>query len=155
MTARKSVGIAVLLGLVLPLGADADLPGRHPCYLHALSDLRAARWMLERHPEDAAEGARGEMAITEINAAIREINRAAIDNGKNITDHSPWDLPADRTGRIHKALELLRKVHADVAREEDDPTMRRLRDRAAGHIEAAIHASDDAVTDVERRRLRS
>ena len=40
--------------LLLPLFANADLPGKHPYYLHALSDLRTARWMLEHRPGDAA-----------------------------------------------------------------------------------------------------
>ena len=30
--------------------AYADLPGRHPAYLHALTDLRTARWMVEHRP---------------------------------------------------------------------------------------------------------
>jgi hypothetical protein len=41
---------------------------------------------------------------------------------------------------LHKALEILRKVHSDVAREEDDPAVRGLRDRAIGYIDGAIHA---------------
>ena len=54
-------------------------------------------------------------------AAIGEIKRAAIDDGKDIHDHPTVVAPADRPGRLHKALELLRKAHDDVAREEDDP----------------------------------
>ena len=34
----------------------ADLPGHHPAYLHALTDLRAARWNLEHRPGDAEIG---------------------------------------------------------------------------------------------------
>ena len=34
---------ALLLLLALPLAANADLPGKHPYYLHALTDLRTAR----------------------------------------------------------------------------------------------------------------
>jgi hypothetical protein len=34
--------LAGLVCLVAPLAANADLPGQHPYYLHALSDLRSA-----------------------------------------------------------------------------------------------------------------
>ena len=59
--------------LLLPLFANADLPGKHPAYLHALTDLRTARWMLEHRPGDAAVSGNEDAAITEIDAAIREI----------------------------------------------------------------------------------
>ena len=146
------------LGLILaglfapPLLAHADLPGKHPYYLHALSDLRAARWMLEHRPGDVAVSGQEDVAITEIDAAIGEIKRAAIDDGKDIHDHPPVDVPNDRPGHLHKALELLRKVHSDVAREEDDPMTRGLRNRAVGHIDIAIKATERAIGDVRQGR---
>jgi hypothetical protein len=143
---------ALLLLLALPFAASADLPGKHPYYLHALSDLRAARWMLEHRPGDVAVSANEDVGITEIDKAIGEIKRAAIDDGKNIEDHPPAQLPDDRPGRLHKALDLLRKVHADVGREEDDPMTRGLRDRALHHIDEAIRATEGAVADVRAGR---
>jgi hypothetical protein len=136
----------------LPFAASADLPGKHPYYLHALSDLRAARWMLEHRPGDAAVSGREDVAITEIDAAIGEMKRAAIEDGKDIHDHPNMDAPADRPGRLHKALELLRKTHDDVAREEDDPITKGLRNRAVGHIDGAIHATEKAINDVKQGR---
>jgi hypothetical protein len=93
-----------------------------------------------------------ELAIAEINKAIGTIKHAAIDDGKNIEDHPSVDLPPDNRGRLHKALELLTKVHADVAREEDDPVTRGLRDRAVVHIDAAIGATRGAIGAVEQGR---
>jgi hypothetical protein len=137
------------LGLLLvSLAAQADMPGKHPYYLHALTDLRTARWMLEHRPGDAAVSAQEDVAVTEIDAAINEIKHAAIDDGKDIHDHPRMDAPADHPGRLHKALELLRKVHSDVAREEDDPMTRGLRNRAVGHIDGAIHATEASLADV-------
>jgi hypothetical protein len=138
--------------LLLPVLAHADLPGKHPAYLHALSDLRTARWMLQHRPGDAAVSANEDVAVAEIDKAIGEIKRAAIDDGKNINDHPNMDVPADRPGHLHKALELLRKVHSDVAREEDDPATRGLRDRAVHHIDAATHATERAIRDVKTGR---
>jgi hypothetical protein len=147
--ATKPLLAAFLLTLTVPFAANADLPGKHPAYLHALSDLRTARWMLEHRPGDAAVSAHEDLAIAEIDAAIGEIKHAAIDDGKNIEDHPPVDGPKNRPGRLHKALELLHKVHSDVAREEDDPVTRGLRDRSIRHIDAAIHATDGALADAE------
>jgi len=132
--------------------ASADLPGKHPYYLHALSDLRAARWMLSHRPGDQAVSAQEDVAITEINKAIGEIKHAAIDDGKNVEDHPAMDVPADARGRLHKALEILNKVHSDVAREEDDPLTRQLRDKAVVHIDAAIGATQGAISAVETHR---
>ena len=145
-----SSGVALLL--CAPLMVNADLPGKHPAYLHALSDLRAARWMIEHRPGDALVSAHEDVAITEIDRAIGEIKHAAIDDGKDIHDHVGVDAPADRPGRLHKALELLRHVHGDVAREEDDPETRGLRDRAVHHIDEAIHATELTIADVEHGR---
>jgi hypothetical protein len=139
----------LLLTLLVPFAANADLPGNHPAYLHALSDLRAARWMLEHRPGDPAVSSQEDLAISEIDAAIGEIKRAAIDDGKDIHDHVGVDDAANRPGRLHKALELLRKVHSDVAREEDDPAVRGLRNRAVGHIDAAINATKGAIASAQ------
>jgi hypothetical protein len=147
--ANKPLLAGFLLALTLPFAANADLPGKHPAYLHALTDLRAARWMVEHRPGDAGVSSHEDVAVAEIDAAIREIKKAAIDDGKNLEDHPSVDVPNNRPGRLHKALELLHKVHKDVAREEDDPMTRGLRDRAVGHIDAAIHATDGALADAE------
>ncbi len=135
----------------LPLAARADLPGRHPYYLHALSDLRAASWLLEHRPGDAAVSAQEDIALQQIAAAMAEIKRASIDDGKDIHDHPAIDMPNDHPGRLHKAAELLRKVHADVNREEDDPAARGLKRRALQHIDAALHSTNHAIRDVEHR----
>src|SRR5215471_14342209 len=104
MAIRNKLLLGGLLALV-SFGANADLPGKHPAYLHALSDLRAARWMLEHRPGDAAVSGQEDVAITEIDAAIGEIRHASIDDGKDIHDHPRVDVAPDRPGRLHKALE--------------------------------------------------
>jgi hypothetical protein len=149
----RTKGLLVGLALLsVPFMASADLPGKHPYYLHALTDLRAARWMLEHRPGDAAVSGQEDVAITEIDKAIGEIKHASIDDGKDIHDHPGVDVPNDRPGRLHKALELLRKVHSDVAREEDDPMTRGLRNRAVSHIDEATHATERAISDVKHGR---
>ena len=132
--------------------AAADLPGRHPAYLHALTDLRAARWNLEHRPGDAAVSAQEDVAIVETDRAIREAKVAAIEDGKNIEDHPPEDAHLDRPGRLHHALELLDKAKNDVARGEDNPEARNLRNRVVEHVDLAIEATRHAIHDVEQGR---
>ena len=146
---RMLRGHLFLLVVLLAGCATQPPPSRHPAYLHALSDLRTARWMLEHRPGDAAVSVHESEAISEIDHAIAELKRAAIDDGKNIHDHPRTDVPNDYRGRLHKAADLLRKVHADTYREEDNPNAVGLRDRAIGHVDAALHATEQAIHDVE------
>lgn len=108
--------------------------------------------MLEHRPGDAAVSGQEDVAIQQIDAAIGEIKRASIDDGKDLADHPAVDVPKDHPGRLHKATDLLKKVHHDVDREEDDPTARGLKHRALEHVEAALHATDHAIGDVEHHK---
>jgi hypothetical protein len=45
-----------------------------------------------------------------------------------------------------KAIETLKKTHADVDREEDNPQVQGLKHRILGHIEKATHAAEEAHT---------
>jgi len=110
----------------------------HPAYLHALTDLRSARWLIEHRPSDWAQTNDEVEAVHQIDAAINDIKQAAIDDGKNLNDHPPTDAHFDNRGRIHEALRLLRQARSDVAREEDNGYAHGLRDRAVGHIDGAI-----------------
>jgi hypothetical protein len=138
--------------LVMLLAGCVAAPPKHPAYLHALSDLRAARWMLANRPGGAAVTAHENTAIGEIDRAIGEISHAAANDGKNINSRPPSDAPADYRGRLHKAADLLRAVRTDTAREEDNPSSVGLRDRALGHIDAALHETERAIHDAEAGR---
>ncbi|MGA9039650.1 MAG: hypothetical protein WB421_03860 [Terriglobales bacterium] len=125
--------------------ASADTPGRHPAYLHALSDLRDARAHLSQISPSEHLDNEEQRAIDEIDAAIREIKHAAIDDGKDIRDYTPIDAHLDRRGRFHRALELLDKAHHDISQEEDDPYNHGLQHRALHHIDEAHHTVEHIV----------
>ena len=156
MTHKFATPLLTVLALAASLTAlsacAADLPGKHPAYLHALTDLRAARWNLEHRPGDAAVSAQEDVAIVETDRAIHEAKVAAIEDGKNIEDHPPEDAHLDRPGRLHHALDLLRKAKDDVAREEDNPETRNLRNRIVEHVDLALEATRRAIHDVEQGR---
>jgi len=127
-------------------------PAHHPAYLHALTDLRDARWNLEHRPGDAAVSTQEDVAIVETDRAISEARTAAIEDGKNVWQHPPEDARIDRRGRLHHAVELLRKARQDVAQGESNPQAVDLRNRVIGHIDAALQATERAIRDAEQGR---
>src|SRR5277367_3398185 len=144
----RTVRICAVLAFVVALCAAlsfADDPGRHPAYLHALTDLRHARAHLENLTPSNRMDNEEQHAIDEIDKAIGEIKHAAIDDGKSLEDHPPVDAGMDRRGRFHRAKELLDKAHNDIAREEDDPSVHGLRDRAIHHIDEAHRIIDHLI----------
>jgi hypothetical protein len=144
----RITAVALFFGLFLTLGSgNAFAQGKHPAYLHALTDLRAARAHLEVH--DGGELRHEEKeAIHAIDDAIGEIKKASIDDGKDLNDHPPVDAGLDHTGRLHRAKQLLEKAHQDIAHEEDNGFAQGLQQRAFGHIDRAIHDVDDAIRTV-------
>ncbi len=139
-------GFALLAGCVAA-PPPAPPPPRHPAYLHALSDLRAARWLIEHRPGDWAQVADEGEAVRQIDAAINDIRKAAFDDGRRIGDHPRVDEVPDHRGRIHEALQFLNKARTDISHEEDNAFAGGLRDRAIGHIDGAIRAARHVFND--------
>jgi hypothetical protein len=134
--------LAIAAVVSIPAGAQ-QLPGAHPGYLHALTDLRTARWFLYHQPGDAKVYGDEDVGITEVDAAIGEIKKASIDDGKDVNDHPKVDVH-EHGSRLLKAIETLKKAHADIDGEEDNPEARGLRHRALDHIDKALHAAERA-----------
>ncbi len=66
-------------------------------------------------------------AAGNVEAAIREVDRASVIDGKNKEDHPRVDAIPDRVGRLHRIRELLRQGRA-----------RGWRNAAYGHIDEAL-----------------
>ncbi len=149
MRSIKSFAIAFLIVFAAALGVSCahaqQVPGPHPAYLHALSDLRHARGFLNHLGVDGAVDRHEQGAIDEIDRAIGEIKKASIDDGKDLNDHPPIDAHLKRTDRFHNAERLLHKVHDDLSQAEDVPQSRGLRDRALFHVDKAWHQTQDAI----------
>ena len=117
----------------------------HPYYLHALSDLRAARWMIEHRPGNWERTVDEIEAVRQIDAAIGEIKKASIDDGKNIADHPPVDEPNAHDGRLHVSVDFLKKARQDISHDEDNLFAEGLQLKAYNHIDAAISAVRRAI----------
>jgi hypothetical protein len=139
---RVVIACGLLGGIVSNAGAQ-QLPGAHPAYLHALTDLRAARWFLGHQAGDPGVFANEDMGIHEIDAAIGEIKRASIDDGKDLNDHPTVDV-REHGSRLAKAMETLRRAHADIDQEEDNPQLHGLKHRILEHIDRALRAAETA-----------
>ncbi len=155
---KSLIGLSALFAAMLLGGCVVQAPPRtvvvaqprpqqHPAYLHALSDLRAARWLIVNRPGDARVNADEDLALTNINDAINEVKRAAMEDGKDAEERPPVDARLDRRGRLHRADELLRQARTDLAREEDNGAARALRDRAIVHLDEAIRGTNLAIRD--------
>jgi hypothetical protein len=148
-TVARFIVPAMVFALFLALcGSSTFAQGQHPAYLHALTDLRHARAHLEQH--DGGHLRHEEQdAIHEIDEAIKEIKKAAIDDGKDLNDHPPVDSHMDWPGRLHRAIELLNRAHEDISKEEDNRFAQGLQERALGHIDKAHHHVEEAIHWVE------
>jgi hypothetical protein len=151
MKKRMQFGMAALVVVMAPVsmkaqgyGRGGQVPGPHPAYLHALSDLRAARHYLNDNWSWGATRHEDDMAVREVDAAINEIKLASIDDGKGLNDPFPIDAHLAPRDRFGKANELLGKAMHDLDHAEDVPQSRGLRDRAMMHISQA-HQTVDAA----------
>jgi len=124
----------------------APVRAEHPHYLHALSDLRFARWLLNR-PEEYNVVREQHHAIEEIDRALGEIRRASIDDGQSPDAHPPTDAQLDQRGRLHRARELIDAAHRDLSFEEDNYAALGWRNAALGHVDEAHRAVDRAIRD--------
>jgi hypothetical protein len=116
--------------------APAPMPAIHPAYLHAISDLRYARALLYR--EDWRPVMRDQRAaVEEIDHAIGEAKRAAIDDGKNPNDHPPIDRGLGWEGRFRKATELLNSAEHDLSEAETNGAAAGWRNAALGNVRNA------------------
>jgi hypothetical protein len=135
-------------GLALaPIAAHAQWWQQHPAYLHAMSDLRTAYWLVThqdtmnpvKHDEEAH-------AAWAIRGAYQTLKDASIVDDKNINDQPPPDFNfLDHRGRLHKAMDLLRDAHNAVNREEDDPAARGFKFKALQQIDSAAAATNAAI----------
>ena len=145
----------ILIGLasvLTPFAAGADTPGRHPAYLHARSDLRAAQFLLRVQEEEGGVRRRLAEADHEVEAAIGEIDRAALIDRNDLQDHPPVDRNLDRRGRFARIVELLRSARADLGREEDNGRARGWRDAAYRHIDQALEHMHRTAIDLHWER---
>jgi hypothetical protein len=141
------LSLAGVAAALVPAAMNADTPGRHPAYLHARSDLRRAQ-MLMRVREEPNVTRRLVEADHETEAAIGEVDRAAVIDRKDLEDHPHVDAFPDRRRRFGRIVELLRSARRDLGSEEDNGRARGWRDAAYRHIDEALEHMHKAAVDL-------
>lgn len=130
---------------------QAQGPARHPEYLHALADLRQMRGFLDKLSPNEMVDAESQHAIAEIDAALREIKAASIDDGRELNDHGPIDPHIGPVDRYRRAREAGKKAMADINQTEDNNFAQGLKHRAWEHIQKANEIVDHIVRRYDKQ----
>lgn len=137
---KATMGLLVAMFLVPAASAQFQAPA----YLHALSDLRTARYWIQADGNPNKAQYRN-AAIAEINKAIDEIKK----NAHHLGEETQWTPPAQSHGSVdapwHSALTLLKQAHADVSMGRDFPDDVGRQVRAIQHIDAATQQVSSAI----------
>jgi hypothetical protein len=86
-------------------------------------------------------------AVEEIDRAIGEAKRAAIDDGKNPEDHPPIDRALGWEGRFRKTIELLNSAERDLSEAETNGAAAAWRNAALGNVRNAKRFVEKAMRD--------
>src|ERR1700691_2973410 len=103
----RTYGMTLIAAAALLAPAGVYAQGIHPRYLHARTDLRTAQ-LFARVKEEPNVTRNLEACAREIEAAIKEIDTAAVLDRKDLMDHPPIDERLARKDRFRKILDLLR-----------------------------------------------
>jgi hypothetical protein len=130
-----------LLGALLLLSGavsvQAQTPGQHPNYLHAVHDLREARSWLQITYTEPAHAQAAAAALPEINQAIDSIKLASYFDEKSMSQVPPPNSNTPPNGRFHYVKDLLSAARRDVSLPESDPAAVPHQKAALQHIMAA------------------
>jgi len=137
----QSTALLAALLLTLPLAAGGDeAPARNPDYVHALPDLRTARWLLTPQPGDPPLRTNEDQAIQDINLAIRAVIKSGLYDSTDVSEHEQMQMAQDHTTRMHQALDLLHRAHAYLSKEAPDPMGTLVRNQVLEDIDRAGRA---------------
>jgi tetratricopeptide (TPR) repeat protein len=130
----------------MAVAAPPPPPQSHPHYLQALSDLRFARALLWRR-DFANVMAEQRDALHEIDEAIRETGRAAIDDGRDPKYQPPVDVKWRPEDRLRRATDALNSALRNLGFEEDNQAALAWRQAAMRHAERARGLVGRAISD--------
>lgn len=145
---RTSTAALAAFILVTAAGAHAQppgpMPGPHPAYLRALSDLREAMWLVNKNAGNNLSNSDEIRAIKEMQAAVQEIRAASIDDGKDANYQPPPDAVDEHEHRLTRAIKVLADARDDLSHNEDNQYAQGLRDHSIHHINDAIRLVESA-----------
>lgn len=143
----------ILLAVTTVLAPPPTMAQEHPHYVNARTYLRTAQ-MLMRVPERPNVQLTLKPADEEVEAAVREIDRAGVVGRKDAVDHpairqDPRKL--EDVDRFRSIVDLLRAARNEI-QEEADHTGATWRSAAVKHISAALESVHRAAVDAHLDR---
>lgn len=118
-----------------------------PQSLAVLADLRTARWLLQDAPGNWARSNEEAAAVAQIDAALAELRRSDIDDGRGPGDNPGVAENPDHSARLVDADNFLRRARAELD-QADWASRGGVRERAAAPIEAALAFTESAMRNL-------
>jgi hypothetical protein len=122
----------------------------HPHYVNARTYLRTAQ-MLMRIPERPNVQLTLKPADDELDAAVREIDRAGVVDRGHVVDHPAVKENMEDVDRFRSIVDLLRAARNEIQMEADSPHAE-WRSTVAKHISAALESVHKAAIDAHLDR---
>ncbi len=145
-----ATSVLAAVSVVSPLLAAADVPGVHPDYVQAMSDLRTAKRYLAR-PDTPNAQAEEIKAMEELDFCLKDLLASAIVDGKNPAANPTVDA-GFKGNRIARALELMGKAQVTISGREDDAAVLKARQSAIKHLAVAVNYTRMALGDDAQRK---
>ena len=136
--------IALIIAVAMISASSAFAGG---AFENALINLRSAHYLIDSQPNDWKKAPDETTAKNDINAAIGEIKKVGIDDGKSLKDHPlEYERITDRKSRLLKAIQLLKASEAELSKlEEPDPKKKQIKSSALLHIKQALASIDKLI----------
>ena len=137
----------LLVFFLLMASSFAAMADEQTAYIHALKNLRAARWFIATRPGGGDMTDQEVAAMHEIELAVAAIIKCDIDDGKYYKDIPEVDgltIP-DREGRLQRAIDLLKKATADLDLDATGAYAGGLKVRVLTHVKEAIKQTQKAL----------
>jgi hypothetical protein len=139
----RTVVLDLLVALTVP--ALALVAQEHPHYVNARTYLRTAQ-MLMRVPERSNVQLTLKPADDELDAAVREIDRAGVVDRKHVQDHPAIKANMEDVDRFRSIVDLLRAARNEIQQESDN-THAEWRSGAVKHISMALESVHKAAIE--------
>jgi hypothetical protein len=138
------------IGLILLMAATVLVPAlvvaqEHPHYVNARTYLRTAQ-MLIRVPERPNVQLTLKPADDELDAAVREIDRAGVVDRRHVADHLAIKGNLEDAERFSSIVDLLRAARNEIQQEANN-THVEWRSAVMKHIGAALESVHKAAID--------
>lgn len=127
-----------------------DVHKDHVAGVRILTDLRAARWMLDHWPGGWLQAKDVVTAEKEIDDAITDLGKASIEDGEGTEYHLPVDNRADTIGRLREAVDFLTTAQEHLVYDKPGKFTKDLRSTTIKHITSAIASLNKAIAAAEK-----